>query len=128
MLRPVSRSARRPALLLGCLVVFLACRKPADEGFLGVWETAGHRLEIGARGLGTGHVLHQATDATFTWKRVAQDRIVLEFGQKSATRSSLEARLAGPDTLVVSSGRTSVTLERGTATADEAAVVPRSAD
>lgn len=125
MNRPASRSERRRALLLGWLVLLASCRKPDEGGFLGVWETPGHRLEIGARGLGTGHVLHQATDTTFTWKRVAADRIALEFGQKSATRTSLEARLTDADTLIVSSGRKSVTLARGAAAEEEAAVAPR---
>ncbi len=122
---PFARPARRHLLVLGWLVVLGACRKPDEEGFLGVWEAPGHRLEIGARGLGTGHVLHQFTDATFTWKRVAQDRIELEFGQKSSTRTSLEARLIDADTLVVSNGRKNVSLARGAAAAEEAAVAPR---
>lgn len=122
---PSARPARRHLLLLVWLVVLGACRKPDDEGFLGVWEGKGHRLEINARGLGIGHVLHHSTDATFTWKRVDVDRIELEFGQKSATRSALEARLVDADTLVVSSGRTTVSLARGAAAAEAATVAPR---
>jgi len=100
------------ALLAGGLVPLTGCRPDAPDPFVGVWKKEPHRLDIGVRGIGTGRVFHLTRDGTFTWKRVSGERIVIEFGQNSTTRSQMEARLTPDGTLVVSSGRNNVALVR----------------
>jgi len=100
------------ALLAGGLVPLTGCRPDAPDPFVGVWKKEPHRLDIGVRGIGTGRVFHLTRDGTFTWKRVSGERIVIEFGQNSTTRSQMEARLSPDGTLVVSSGRNTVALVR----------------
>ena len=83
---------------------------PAPERYVGTWENAEDRLRIDRNGLGEGRVIRGRDPRAFTWE-LGVDRITITF-DGSKRPEVFEGRLDVDGHLVVSSPRTSVTLER----------------
>lgn len=83
---------------------------PPPDRYVGTWENAEDRLRIDRNGLGEGRVIRGRDPRPFTWEQ-GVDRITITF-DGSKRPEVFSGRLDADGHLVVSSPRTSVTLER----------------
>jgi len=103
----------RRALIAGLVTLLVAgCTAAAPCPFVGEWDGEEESITITERGFGSRRLRHLRLERTFTWKLAADDRIILEFGENTATRMQLEGRIQADGTLLLSGGPDAVVLKR----------------